>query len=170
MTPRELKKLMEARGSKFFTRGNMEHAGDTMKNFGVRDFCGKYWELYRKVGKPGDNNYWLISKSDLRLAHLHTTGQVGTVHHASHRLEHLIPAFIDAAAMLILSIEQRDTLVDVYRKSKSRGYFDSAIADCDLEWLSNTLDSKSPEGCYFGAHPGDGADFWWWECDGDDNG
>jgi len=36
-----------------------------------------------------------------------------------------------------------------------------------IEILNNNIfdlmDEISPDGCYFGAHPGDGSDFGWWD-------
>ena len=34
--------------------------------------------------------------------------------------------------------------------------------------LMDAINDYAPEGYYFGAHPGDGADFGWWEAENDD--
>ena len=49
MNASELKHHYEINNPKghFFTRNNMKFAGDTMKNYGVRD-TGSNWELYRR--------------------------------------------------------------------------------------------------------------------------
>ena len=49
MTPSELKQkyLEHNPGGFFFERATMKFFGDSMKNYGVRDY-GEYWELRRK--------------------------------------------------------------------------------------------------------------------------
>lgn len=49
MTPYELRRQYRAMRPEghFFTKPNMQFAGDSMRNFGVRD-AGTHWELYRK--------------------------------------------------------------------------------------------------------------------------
>jgi len=39
---------------------------------------------------------------------------------------------------------------------------DEEVAE-SVQWLAECLNDVAPEGCYFGAHPGDGADLGFWE-------
>jgi hypothetical protein len=96
----------------------------------------------------------------------------GTVSHGTMRPQDLIPAFLDVA---------RDIAPDAYAQMMFAGFppipayvVDEGDAsdwwrgeDCAalLESLFELLNEHAPEGYYFGAHPGDGSDFGFWECE-----
>ena len=75
----------------------------------------------------------------------------------------LIPAFIDEI--------RRISPTDSRLKDWNRAY---ARADDAMEWqefvgdLIDALSEYAPQGYYFGAHPGDGADFGFWQYDDED--
>lgn len=51
MTPAQLKRALDAKGSYFFSKDTMKHFGDTMKNYGCRTATVdgvECWELWRK--------------------------------------------------------------------------------------------------------------------------
>lgn len=78
------------------------------------------------------------------------------------RPEDLIPTFIEA----VRSFDERDTRwlgeIEKYIED-TPDYYESGDSDWDLEELFDTLNAIAPEGYYFGAHSGDGADFGFWE-------
>jgi hypothetical protein len=110
--------------------------------------------------------------------------EIGTVSHAAMRPEDLIPAFIDCLDDLKqelalsaadpdnrgceLEITARvghiDSLLGHIESHLDEGddYFQSENADWDLESLFDALNEFAPDGCYFGAHPGDGSDYGFW--------
>lgn len=90
----------------------------------------------------------------------------GSVISGTMRPQDLIPAFLDELEMLNC---------DVFEAMASdRAYIASQEADEDSEWwdseeagffldeLFNKLNAEAPEGYFFGAHPGDGADYGFW--------
>ena len=104
---------------------------------------------------------------------------IGTIIHATHRPEDLIPAFIDALSECVEEFSlstpngeelRRSEIVGkieselgaIERRTTESGYFDSDEAQYDLEWLFEELAGFAPAYCYFGAHEGDGSDFGFW--------
>jgi hypothetical protein len=56
------------------------------------------------------------------------------------------------------------TIISEYQKTFSSAYTDSDMTNF-VDWQIEYLNDIAPENCYFGAHPGDGADFGYWEHD-----
>lgn len=90
-----------------------------------------------------------------------------SVSHATLREEDLIPAFesvLDSAGV------EYDRPTAVEKLLLDQPLTDDEQEEVGLylnETLFDLLDGIAPEGTYFGAHPGDGADFGFWECEDD---
>jgi hypothetical protein len=117
----------------------------------------------------------------------------GSVSHGTMREEDLIPTFMDVLddireeitlsagpwpvssdpsrldyrVKVVGGIDGR--LGEIERRIDTDGYFDSEDAHWDLEYLFDQLDALAPAGYYFGAHPGDGSDYGFWEVESDDD-
>ena len=90
-------------------------------------------------------------------------GCVGTVSQATMDTGELISCFIEELGGLDPDAAKEYRLeVKEFRRSHGESWdlYDDAVYM--LDDLFDELDKHSPEGCYFGAHPGDGADFGWW--------
>lgn len=91
----------------------------------------------------------------------------GTVIAGTLRDEDLIPAFLDA----LDTIDPEQTKFKAHRSAIRRdvertGYYEEDAGDlaaAHLDELFGFLNDFAPEGYYFGAHPGDGSDFGFWE-------
>lgn len=89
----------------------------------------------------------------------------------THRPQDLIPAFQDAlldrdpvvyTAMFIDPPFSRPPAY-VYDEGDDSEWWSSEDCAALLEELFEALEDCAPEGHYFGAHPGDGAHFGYWE-------
>lgn len=95
-----------------------------------------------------------------------------SISHGTHRERHLIPAFLDAVEAYAPDhyeaiMVQPFSFIPEYvtDEGDDSEWWDSEEAQWKLEQLFDILNEVAPEGCYFGAHPGDGSDFGFWECE-----
>mgnify|MGYP003666601674 FL=1 len=108
-----------------------------------------------------------------------TTGKPGTIIHATLRPQDLLPAFLrellersekafnDYFSTLegspLARLLHYKTLEWDCEEKALEAYVASEECLWDLEALIDALGEHAPEGHYFGAHPGDGSDFGFWE-------
>ncbi len=78
---------------------------------------------------------------------------VGTLISGTHRPEDLAPVFLNTIAS-----------ADLGRAIRLGERYEAGDEDV-LADMFDALDDIAPEGTYFGAHPGDGADFGFWRDD-----
>lgn len=89
--------------------------------------------------------------------------------YATMRPQDLIPVFLDAVAEYHPAAYAQLTAgpvppipAYVQDEGDESAWWYGADASYLLEDLFFTLDEVAPEGCYFGAHPGDGSHYGWW--------
>lgn len=90
---------------------------------------------------------------------------IGTVSHGTMLPSDLIPAFLAELEAL------RGQPVDFVEPGTATPEWIAANpedADELLETLFDALDAYAPDGCYFGAHPGDGSDYGFWPAEDSD--
>jgi len=95
---------------------------------------------------------------------------IGTISSGTLRREDLISSFADELRRLVkqkgVGREQRKrhlTLCrEVARNQRAKDYYKSDDASFDLDALFDSLNEYAGPYFYFGAHPGDGADFGFW--------
>ena len=111
---------------------------------------------------------------------------IGTVSHGTLRSEDLIPAFLTALDTIkewatfqpgadkpsaVARIGKLDDFIGAVERridAEPDYYGPDGSSDLDMEEIWEWLEAFAPDGFYFGAHPGDGSDFGFWEVDGDD--
>ena len=86
-----------------------------------------------------------------------------SISHGTMRTQDLIPAFLDVIRDTPEYVQVMNAIPSHAMEDKESDWWDSDDAAGLLESLFDTLDSYSPEGYYFGAHPGDGSDYGYWE-------
>lgn len=94
----------------------------------------------------------------------------GTVIHGTLRTCDLIPAFLGAVRIVapdhyagFIAAPFGPIPAHVQDEGDASDWWQSEDADALLEELTDILNDHAPEGYYFGAHPGDGADFGFWQ-------
>ena len=95
----------------------------------------------------------------------------GTLIAGTVRPQDLIPCFLEAVSefapahyegLMASAFGPIPAYVGWWIPSNGSEWWDSEDAAALLENLFDILHEAAPEGCYFGAHPGDGSDFGWW--------
>ena len=95
--------------------------------------------------------------------------EIGSISHGTMREEDLIPAFMDT--LRALDRNKADALqednADVFEwlDGDTDEATDDQLEAASIflnETLWNALDEYAPPYCYFGSHPGDGADYGFW--------
>ena len=83
--------------------------------------------------------------------------------HGTLRPQDLVPAFADA--LRVLSPERLKNIVTLLPERDDHPWWETEECAEVLNDLFDLLNEYAPEGYYFGAHPGDGSDFGFWEFD-----
>lgn len=86
-----------------------------------------------------------------------------TVSWGTHRPDDLIPKFL--AVLKEYGKEAYDKYVSENPEVEDWKKLDDETKGWVVDELFDLLDGIAPEDCYFGAHPGDGADFGFWQVD-----
>ena len=91
--------------------------------------------------------------------------QIGSISSGTMRPDDLIPTFLSELRYQMRHRRIKDharLYREITKASEAEGYYESEDADCDLDSLFNALDEYAGPYFYFGAHPGDGADYGYW--------
>jgi len=114
--------------------------------------------------------------------------RTGTISEGTMRPEDLIPVFCNEIKDIRHRLEANrrrgkgdlslhndeilaitETLEGIKKLQHRKGYWESDHPTFDMNELFERLDVNAPDGFYFGAHPGDGADYGFWKDEPDEN-
>jgi hypothetical protein len=87
------------------------------------------------------------------------TAKLGSISHGTMRACDLIPAFADELRRLRGALPKD---VHDWVRAFNSPDFDEGDADDLVDTMFHLLNDYAPDYCYFGAHPGDGADYGFW--------
>lgn len=117
-----------------------------------------------------ENDLHRIVKTTVR-RYINEAMQPGSISHGTHRNEDVLPRFMSA-----LFKEDPEKAREIWNNNPNflealcdlncgiqNNWWESEEATQISEELFDVMDSYSPEGHYFGAHPGDGSDFGYWQ-------
>jgi len=90
------------------------------------------------------------------------TARLGSVSSATMLPSDLIPAFCRELRRLGARDKELTRIERQCARVNCDKYFNSEAAQWDLDALFDMLNEYAPSYCYFGAHPGDGADYGFW--------
>lgn len=100
----------------------------------------------------------------------HCGPSTGTLIHGTLRPQDLIPCFLEAVSEFapahfegLMTSAFGPIPAYVQDEGEASEWWHSEDASALLENLFDILNEVAPEGCYFGAHLGDGSDFGWWK-------
>ena len=114
----------------------------------------------------------LISKGNKTMKRKIKSYPLGTVSSGTMQERDLIPCFLDELEWQVRQGKKRGYLREINRirraadKDVDDSYFHSEDASFDLEYLFDALNDFAAPYFYFGAHPGDGADYGYWLYEG----
>lgn len=86
-----------------------------------------------------------------------------SVSHRTMRTQDLIPVFMDVIRDTPEYVQVMNFVTAYASDDDTAEWWNSDDAICLLESLFETLDNYAPEGYAFGAHPGDGSDYGYWQ-------
>jgi len=94
--------------------------------------------------------------------------EIGSISFGTMRSQDLVQCFLseleilaNGSTDLTIAITSRIEFSD--QEDNCYDYYESDDVDYDVHELFDALDEYAPDGCYFGANPGDGADYGFWQ-------